>query len=1072
MLAAFSFTLFASATLLFLVEPMVGKMMLPLMGGTPAVWNTCMVFFQAILLAGYGYAHATTTWLGPRKQAAIHLAVLGLPLLFFLVNGPLRVNENLIVGHEGNPIPILLLVLTLSVGIPMFVVCTSAPLLQKWFADTDHPAARDPYFLYGASNLGSMLALLGYPAVVEPFFSLHGQRIYWAIGYALLAGLTALCAWFMWRSRPAAALVEVTPPAPEIKAAAFAPASEATTKHAKGRKKGESQAVTKAAPQPPSTPAQGPDPRELPVTGGRRLRWILLSLVPSSLMLGVTTYITTDIAAIPLLWVLPLALYLLTFIIVFAQISPRVQSYLTFGLLVGAAGAVAYFVPTVFEEPRQYDTLIWIIRLGCLPVLYFSLKILPLRDPHLLHKVMVMIMPLVVLLIIFMMLSRERPRHVTNIALHLLNLFVIAMVCHGELARDRPAPRYLTEYFLLMSVGGVLGGLFNALAAPLLFSGIIEYDLAMMVACLLVPPLGAAKESPLSRYADIGLAVLFASTGALLLILKARDGFPDVTVPANERNWALAAIAGALLLGLVAARARWGAPPGEDGKPVPDTWVDRLLDVVLPLSLGLLVVGLYWGLSAKGVRGRLAGFSEMINLKPARFVKILTYGLPAVLCYTFVERSVRFGLGVGALLLAATFSLLVRDPPLFQDRSFFGVLKVKGDYNYRDGVRYYYRELMHGTTLHGMQYYRAATVLEDGKEAPFSEEALRELRQTPLTYYHRTGPIGMVMEAYNTDPKRPVGLIGLGTGTMACYGLPGQTMTFYDIDPVVRDISFNTDRYFTYVKDAEKRGVKLDLILGDARLTLARNDLQGDEKYSVLVVDAFSSDAIPIHLITREALAMYLTKVREDGIICFHISNRYLDLEPVLGALAEDLGLVGMTMSDSAPDDDPTVPLGKSASTWVALARKPKYLDRLRAVDRARTENNKDWTATQKKLLRLVAWPDYGSGLSAQAALLHGVLEVCLMGRTGSWTKLHRQEDYRKAIEKYHEEIASLEKDLAALGAGSEADLTTADEARALRNKVASNKRRARRLEHDARVRPWTDDYSNILSVFMPFYPD
>src|SRR4051812_33543250 len=218
MLAVFALTLFGSATLLFLVEPMVGKMILPLLGGTPAVWNTCMVFFQAILLAGYAYAHATTAWLGARKQAVLHLAVLLLPLLFFL-QGPLFVNRSLIAGGEENPIPALLLLLLVSVGMPLFVVCTSAPLLQKWFASTNHPAARDPYFLYGASNLGSIAMLIGYPFLVEPYLTLRNQQLFWVIGYGVLTALVACCAYLMWTSRPAgepaAAPSTPEPPAPQ-----------------------------------------------------------------------------------------------------------------------------------------------------------------------------------------------------------------------------------------------------------------------------------------------------------------------------------------------------------------------------------------------------------------------------------------------------------------------------------------------------------------------------------------------------------------------------------------------------------------------------------------------------------------------------------------------------------------------------------------------------------------------------------------------------------------------------------------------------------------------------------------
>jgi hypothetical protein len=994
MLGVFAFTLFSSASLLFLIEPMVGKMMLPLLGGTPAVWNTCMVFFQAVLLAGYLYAHATTSWFGPRKQAVFHLAVLGLPLLFFLINGPLIVNENLIAGREGNPIPALLLVLTLSVGMPMFVVCTSAPLLQKWFADTDHPAARDPYFLYGASNMGSMLALLGYPLLVEPVFGLPNQRVYWAIGYALLALLTAACAYLMWKSRPALAFAgaEQAALAGEMgegdsleharanTAVAVASSSIKSTKRQKRKIKKTNKSLLEPAPVDSSE-------REQPVTLVRRLRWVLLSLVPSSLMLGATTYITTDIAAIPLLWVLPLALYLLTFIIVFSHISARTQMIMVWAVIAGAAIAVGLWGPYLFEGRQTAGLLVWMFRVGAAAVLLFSWKLWKIRDPNLLHKAMVMVMPLLVLLLLFMMLSEIRPSEVANIAMHVVNLFVIAMVCHGELARDRPASRHLTEYFLLMSVGGVVGGLFNALIAPLIFNDVVEYSLVMMLACLLVPPLGAARESRVSRWADVGLAVLFVLTGGVLLFMywRSLSGPWEIHLPARIWFWTAGALVSGLVLGLVAAWFGWGAPPAEPGQPRADRPIDRVLDVVLPFSLGILVIGLYWGLWADGIRPRVANFAEVLNIQTHQFVTILTYGVPAVLCYTFVERSIRFGLGVGAILLATQLCQAVEYPPLFQARSFFGVIRVSEELR----GAFPYRKLMHGTTLHGMQ---------------FIDE---ELRTTPLTYYHRTGPIGLVFETYNKDASRPVGLIGLGTGTMACYGLPNQKMTFYDIDPIVKQISFDTDKYFSFVADARARGVDLDLILGDARLTLARNDLSDEkDRYGILVVDAFSSDAIPIHLITKEALAMYLTKVREDGLICFHISNRYLTLKPVLANLAKDAGLSLLHMSDTADNA-----AGKSASQWVVFARKPQYLKALREAGVKHKADFDSWSKAQMELLPIVAFPDNGSGVSATALLMQRVLGIAKRNAPYQWNEPKPDQD----------------------------------------------------------VGVWSDDYSNIISVFEPY---
>ncbi|MBY0230943.1 MAG: hypothetical protein K2W96_16780 [Gemmataceae bacterium] len=978
MLGVFALTLFLSASLLFLVEPMIGKMMLPLLGGTPAVWNTCMLFFQVVLLAGYAYAHWTTKHLGPRKQAVLHLGVLLLPLLFFLVNGPLTVNQSLIAGREANPVLALLVVLSVTVGVPMFVICTSAPVLQRWFAATDHPAARDPYFLYGASNLGSMLGLMGYPFFIEPAFTLAVQRHYWAWGYAGLVGLTALCAWFMWRSRPAAS-----------RAAAGTAPSTAVTPAKEG--------VAKAP--APSAAADLLDREAAPITWMRRLRWITLALVPSSLMLGATTYITTDIASMPFLWVLPLSLYLLTFIIVFAVFSPMTQNaFVAVGVWALAGFLGFWLTPQFFSS----DSIIRMaIMLGSLAAIGWAFMIFSLRDKELIHHVMVMIMPLLVLLLLFLMLAEIGGTSIwAKIALHLATFFVVSMVCHGEMARDRPAPQHLTEFFLLMSVGGVLGGLFNALVAPMVFNSVIEYQMMMMVACLLVPALGASRDSLWARRADLALGTVFIGVGGLLLWMfwLEFDEMPSwKDLPLGHWGQALALLVPALAFGAAAAWQGWGTPPSEPGEKPQKHWADRVLDVALPLGLLVLVLGLYWGLPARGVRSRVASFAAVLGLETDQFRNILTFGLPAVLCYTFVERSVRFGLGVGAILLAAGMSQAIKEGAIYQDRSFFGVLKVEDGWSKypEDGSftarwpRDYFRvtRLVHGTTLHGKQ---------------FDEPALRNL---PSSYYHSTGPVGQLMRAYNRDPKRGIAVIGLGTGTTAVYALRGQTLDYFDIDSVVVDIAFDTNRFFTYVEDAEDRGVDVNMVLGDARLTfdpsgsrprmkplrkrqgepvparkLHDRSLTGDMKYGLIFADAFSSDAIPVHLLTKEAVAIYLRRLLEDGVICVHISNRYLDLQPVLANIVEALrkegvrdekgelleavpDLVGYHMSD----DDETAP-GKSRSHWIAISRSKKHLE---------------------KLWHIPLWQEDEGGLSALGVALFPPLHHGLVAPTGMAYALH-----------------------------------------------------------------------------------
>jgi spermidine synthase len=334
-------------------------------------------------------------------------------------------------------------------------------------------------------------------------------------------------------------------------------------------------------------------------------------------------------------------------------------------------------------------------------------------------------------------------------------------------------------------------------------------------------------------------------------------------------------------------------------------------------------------------------------MRTGHLVPILTYGLAAVLCYTFIERPLRFGLGLGALLLAAGMCATMGSSLMFQKRSFFGVMKVERDVDNVAGTQLEYRRLVHGTTVHGKQY------------------TSEDWRNVPISYYDETGPLGHVFTAYNRDARRNLAVIGLGTGTMAAWARPGQRLTFYDIDPVVRDISFDNDKYFSFVTDARNNGVQIDLVMGDARLTMERKQLSEAEKYGTLVVDAFSSDAIPIHLLTQEALRMYLGKMTEDGLIIFHISNRHLRLAPVLANLAQAEGLAGVIESDSNEDAP-----GKSSSTWVVLARKPEYLARLVTTDRWPAEK-KLW---EKSLLPVCAWPAGGSGLTGQAMLTYGVL--------------------------------------------------------------------------------------------------
>jgi hypothetical protein len=705
--------LFLGAFLLFLVQPMVAKMVLPLLGGAPAVWNTCMVFFQAVLLAGYAYAHWLPARLGARRHVPIHLAVLALPLLLL----PLRVASSIPPVTE-RPVPWLLGLLVVMVGAPAFALATTAPLLQRWFTAGTHRQRHDPYFLYAASNLGSLAALIGYPFVIEPRLKLATQNHAWSAGYALLLALVAGCAWVAWRGS--------------------------------GREAGTgAEAAAGAAPASTSSPAA-----ERPLTRTRVLRWIALALAPSSLMLGVTTYSTTDIAPIPLFWVVPLALYLLTYIIAFSRPHPAV------------------------------------------------------------HRVAITLLPVaIVALVIAHRLGTASPIG-ARIAFHLAAFFDAALVCHGELAATRPASRHLTAFYLWLSVGGALGGVLNALIAPLLFPCIVEYPLMIALVAMLRPRVARAV-APRPR----GARAVPVAPGA---------------EPTGRLGWAWSAFGA--LAGLVFLVQAFGAPVG----------------VTLELH-----------------------------------------------------------------------------------RDFFGIIRVRTDAEHR------VVGLQHGTTLHGLQDRTPA------------------LRQVPLGYYSRLGPMGQTFAAWDSLHRgRPVGVVGLGAGTLACYARPGQVMTFYEIDPAIERVARDTSM-FTYLADAEARGARLRVVLGDARLRLR----QSNERYDLLVLDAFSSDAIPVHLLTREALRVDLDHLAPDGILAVHFSSRYVKLDPALAALARGANLA-CRIQDDAESDSIGGALEHVPSRWVVMARGEAALGNLVRDPRWNVEArpaSREWTDDYSSLASLIQWGAYRS---------------------------------------------------------------------------------------------------------------
>jgi len=786
--------MFVGATLLFVVQPMVGKMVLPLLGGTPAVWSTCMVFFQAALLAGYAYAHASTAWLGASpRQALLHLGILVIPLFVL----PLAVNPHFLRGGEANPVLDVLLLLSVSVGLPFFVVSATAPLLQTWFSHTGHPAARDPYFLYAASNLGSMLALLGYPTLIEPRLHLRGeswmtQTRLWSLGYVALAALIALCAFVLWRraATPAPVASSDAPAPPELRGP---PPVEPSVPRAP------SASIAPASIVPASIVNNSEPP-----SPGRRLRWIVLAFVPSSLFIGATTYITTDLAAVPLLWVLPLAIYLLSFILTFANWPERLHRLVT---------------------------------TAALPV---------------------------ILIVVFLMVSAFKQRIWITMLWHLLLLLLVALACHGELARSRPASRYLTEFYLLLSVGGVLGGLFNALIAPVVFRSLVEYPLVMVLAGVLL----SARERDPSRKlrADLIRTLAVVALGLVLYSdsLSLRIDFE-------------------FLSGLL--------------KIPSDTAVEWLTPI-----------------------------RRAVN-------KMLMFGVPLAGVFFLRRRPWVMGLALGSLLLVAGYVDARRDDQIRLARSFFGVLEVSRDKSYT--------ELHHGTTLHGRQSRNPAR------------------RGEPLSYYTREGPIGRVFaEMDRRSITLRAAVIGLGAGTLAAYARPGDAITFYEIDPLVRDIAFDRG-YFTYVSDAAARGASLRVELGDARIRLeaVRKERPG-ERYDLIVVDAFSSDAIPVHLLTREALHLYFDVLNVGGVLVLHLSNRYLSLEPVVANLAADAGLEGrLIWSDEAPSTE-----GASSSTWAVLARTREALGNMARDEKWNATKLEGeprvgvWTDDFHNLLRVFSW--------------------------------------------------------------------------------------------------------------------
>ena len=711
--AIFALTIFVSAALVFAVEPIVGKLMLPLLGGGPSIWNTSLAFFQAMLLLGYGYAHLLQKLRSLRLQAAIHLAVLVLAAIVL----PLHVTEWFGPPSTDRPALWLLGALTGSIGAPFAILSATAPLVQSWFARTAQVQnGPEPYALYAASNIGSLLALVAYPLVIEPLTPLHGQTLGWSLGYA---GFIALITVLGYR-------------------VAMAPARSAET-----------------------APATGPAP-----TWAERGLWVLLAAIPSSLMLGVTSYVTTNVASAPFLWVIPLALYLLTFILAFSSRQILSQD----GVLTFQAAAVVACIAFVAFVPDNL-ALSLVAHLGC--------------------------------------------------------FFLTALVCHQALVARRPEPGRLTEFYLWMSVGGVVGGGFNAFLAPVIFNDVWEYPLVLVASCL-VRPWG---QGPFLRWRWLTLAV-----------------------------------------GLVAA---FSFP------------VFRQVET-------------QFGGAAMGV---------FRITSPDIALLIPRIGIATALVCAFVLRRRAQLLFVLAMAIAISTQISgLTSESQARWRSFFGVVKqshlnvpeLGGDVVM----------LVHGTTLHGAQ-----------AQSP-------QFRCRPLVYYAPETPIGQVFTTLEqTRPGLNIGAVGLGAGTVSAYVRPTDKLTFFEIDPLVVKIASDPKR-FSYISQCAKGPI--DYVLGDARLTLAR---QPRDLFDILLVDAFSSDSVPVHLLTVEAVKGYLTHIKPDGVVVLHLSNRNVDLlGPAMAVVRRAGGVARMQsheMNPNAPSlwesSEDALVIGRNRESVETFAKDPRW---------------------------------------------------------------------------------------------------------------------------------------------------
>lgn len=783
-LIIFTATTFLSALLLFSVQPMFAKMVLPILGGSPSVWAVAMVFFQATLLVGYCYAHVVIRLLSPRAGGFVHLGLSAAALLALPIGIPTSLGE----PPPGDPALWQLALFAAGVGLPFFAVSANAPLLQAWFAASGHPHARDPYFLYGASNLGSLIALLAYPLVLEPAFGVAALSRVWAAGFVALIGLILLSVLSIRR----------------------------TTPHA----------------DPCAKPLSLIDP---PPPLGRRLGWIGLAFVPSALLTAFTNHITMDVASAPLLWVLPLAIYLLTFVLVFRDRPlALLPASLVFGL--GTAAIWPFLGSRLFgleaSGPSQIAAGI-IAGLGFIFVLKGLLRASSMDGMRAVH----------IFSLITALLALSQTEHEgwfvtasTGVAV----FFAATMVAHRTLYETRPPASRLTEFYLLMSLGGVLGGLFAALIAPRIFSQIFEYPilLALSVACR---PGALSVSFRRERRDDLLALWLVIAAGILAIVwlpqlIAALPSFDSADVPASA----------------------W--------------WIKGLIEIYSSLRLAAAE----WG--------------------PAAVLGLL-FAIFMIVLWRHPARQLVAALGMCAAVVLLPSSVRRADA----QRSYFGVYRV-----YPSGQ---YNVLTHGTTLHGAQKMR-------------NERGTAEPDVTPGTYYYPESPMARTVRTVRENVTAAggtgrFGVIGLGAGSLACLASSGERWRIFEIDPLMVSIASNTAN-FTYLESCQPKPP--DIVIGDARLTLAK---EADAAFDLIIVDAFTSDAVPIHLMTAESLRLYLNKTSPNGAAVLHISNRYLDLDAVLSATIELVeGAHGLLITD----DDADGSYGQTSSTVAVFAKSEEAL--------------------------------------------------------------------------------------------------------------------------------------------------